>query len=169
MAERFRFSVAYEPAAMKAAVRAYVFRAFTVDHNWVSTAAITAVVVCAGFLLFARDFGFVTGLFAGLVVALVILVVTVGWAHWRGMKAKLARMKEPHTVFVLSDEAVEVTTDQGSGRFAWETIHQIWKFKRVWLLMFDLNRFVTLPLADAPTEALRFLDEKVQPRPFRAA
>jgi hypothetical protein len=63
----------------------------------------------------------------------------------------------------------EVATDMGSGRYRWEAIRQIWKFKQVWLLMFDLNRFVTLPLAGAPAEALQFLDEKVQPQPFKAA
>jgi len=70
---------------------------------------------------------------------------------------------------VILDDAVEVKTDRGSGRLPWATIQQIWKFKRVWLLMMDSNRFVTLPLAEAPVDALRFLDEKIQPRPLGAA
>jgi hypothetical protein len=167
VAERYSFSVAYEPATMKLAVRAYIWRGLTYEHTWISTAAMTVLTIAIAFLVFAHDFDFMTGLFAGLVAALVVLIVLAGWLQWRSMQDKLARMKEPHAVFVLSDEAVEVKTDQGSGRFPWDAIRQIWKFKRVWLLMMDINRFVTLPLADAPAEALRFLDQKVRPRSFR--
>ena len=169
MAERFKFSVAYEPSTMRSAVRSYLFRALTIENTWGSTAAICVVVICVGFLVFARDFGFLTGLFAGLIAALVILVAAIGWLHWRGMKAKLARMKEPQAMFILSDEALEVATDYASSRLSWDTIWQIWKFKHVWLLMIDLNQFVTLPLDNAPAEALQFLDEKIQRRPIRAA
>lgn len=169
MAERYRFSVAYEPATLKSAVRAYMLKALTVENNWMSTAAMFVVVVAAGFLLFAHDFGFMAGLFAGLVAALVTLIALAGWMHWRGMKAKVARMKEPRAEFILFDDEVEVKTDRGSGRFPFETIRQIWKFEQVWLLMMDLNRFVTLPLAEAPAEALQFLDQKIEPRPFKPA
>ena len=72
-------------------------------------------------------------------------------------------------VEIALDDAVEVKTDRGQGRLAWDEIRQIWKFRRVWLLMMDSNRFVTLPLADAPAEALQFLDKHIQPRPFQAA
>ena len=169
MAERYKFSVTYEPATMRAAVRSYLFRALTVEHTWMSTAAISIVVIVIGFAVFARDFGFIAGLYGGLLMALLIFIVVIGWMHWRGMSAKLARMKEPRADFVLSDEALEVSTDSASSRFAWERIFQIWKFKQVWLLMLDINQFMTLPLAGVPPEALQFLDQKIQPRPFRAA
>ena len=169
MAERFKFSVVYEPATMRSAVRSYLFRALTVEHTWMSTAAVAVVVIAIGFLVFARDFGFLAGLYAGILTALLIFVAVIGWLHWRGMNAKLARMKEPRAVFVLGDEALEISTDYASSRFDWDKIWQIWKFKHVWLLMLDLNQFMTLPLADVPPEALQFLDAKIQTRPHRAA
>jgi hypothetical protein len=102
------------------------------------------------------------------------LAVILCLASWlsvvsRARQAKLALMSEPRAEFVVLDDAVEVTTDRGAGRLPWKTIRQIWKFKGVWLLMMDRNRFVTLPLADAPAEALQFIDKQVQPQPLSGA
>ena len=108
-------------------------------------------------------------LLTALVVLVLVGLAVAGWLYWVGSQAKLARVSHPTADFVFSDEAVEMTTDQGAGRFAWGSVTQIWKFKRYWLLMIDINRFVTLPLAEAPPEALQFLDSKFEPRPFKAA
>jgi hypothetical protein len=167
--ERFNFSVAYEPAALETAVRAYMWKALRAENGWIPTAAVFVIVVAASFFLFAQDFGLAAGAIAALVAVLVMALATYGWINWRAGRAKLAMMKEPRAVFVLSDEAVEMKTDRGSGRFPWATIRQIWKFKHAWLLMMDRNRFLTLPLADAPAGALQFLDQKVQPQSLGAA
>ena len=169
MAERFNFSVAYEPAALEAAVRAYMWKALSAENGWVPLAAVVVIVTGASFFMFAQDFGVAAGAIAALGAILAMALATVVWINWRAGKAKLAMMKEPRASFVLSDEAVEMKTDRGSGRFPWATIRQIWKFQHAWLLMMDRNRFLTLPLADAPVEALQFMDKQIQPRPLGAA
>ena len=163
MAERYVFSVRYEEAVLKAAVRRYVVRAALLEHTWWSVLAIFGVIGCALLLLTLHDPTFGTGLFAGLIASIALLIVFAGWAHWRGMRAKLRRMREPKATFRLSDDDVAIEVDTGSSRLPWATIKAIWRFDRVWLLMIASNQFITLPLKDAPPEALAFLDSKVAP------
>jgi len=169
VAERYRFSVAYEPATLHAAVRAYVWKTHMGGTHWVPTGVVFIFVVGLSYYLLANLYGVLAGVIAGAVAAVLIGLGVYSWMAARARDAKLALMKEPRAEFVILDDAVEVKTDRGSGRLPWATIQQIWKFKRVWLLMMDSNRFVTLPLAEAPVDALRFLDEKIQPRPLGAA
>ena len=169
MAERYRFSVAYEPATLHAAVRAYVWKTHMGGTHWVPTGVVFIFVVGLSYYLLANLYGVLAGVIAGAVAAVLIGLGVYSWMAARARDAKLALMKEPRAEFVILDDAVEVKTDRGSGRLPWATIQQIWKFKRVWLLMMDSNRFVTLPLAEAPAGALQFLDEKIQPRPLGAA
>ena len=168
MAERYKFSVAYEPAILRSAVRAHIVRAMWAQQKLslgIAGLAVAVAVVAPPVLNgFDRD-----SLVTALGVVIVLAAAVAGWLYWMGSRAKLARVSDPQAVFVFSDDAVEMTTDQGSGRFAWASVRQVWKFKRYWLLMIDLNRFVTLPLAEAPPEALQFLDQKIEPRPFKAA
>ena len=169
MAERYRFSVAYEPATLHAAVRAYVWKTHMGGAGWVPTGVVFVIVVGLSYYLVANEYNALAGVIAGVVAALLIALGVVSWMASRARDAKLALMKEPRAEFVILDDAVEVKTDRGSGQLPWATIQQIWKFKRVWLLMMDSNRFVTLPLAEAPAGALQFLDKKIQPRPLGAA
>jgi hypothetical protein len=163
VAERYVFSVRYEEAVLKAAVRKYVLRAAFLEHTWWSVLAISGVLGCALLLFAFHDRTFGTGLFAGLIAAVALLFVFTGWAHWRGMRAKLRRMREPKATFRLSDDDVAIEVDSGSSRLPWTTIKAIWRFDRVWLLMLASNQFVTLPLQGAPPDALAFLDSKVAP------
>jgi hypothetical protein len=169
VAERYRFSVAYEEATLQSAVRAFMWKSQMGGNRWIASAAAFAFIVGAGILLLTYEFGIGVGLIGGAVLAVILCLASWASVVSRARQAKLAMMSEPRAEFVILDDAVEVTTDRGSGRIAWRSIRQIWKFKRVWLLMMDSNRFVTLPLADAPSEALQFLDQKIQPRSLSAA
>ena len=169
MAERYRFSVAYEPATLQSAVRAYVWKSQMGGKGWVSPAVAFVIIVGASLVLLGNEFNAAAGLIGAAVAAVALIAATLWWMASRARQAKLALMNEPRAEFVILDDAVEVKTDLGSGRIAWKSIRQIWKFKRVWLLMMDPNRFVTLPLADAPAEALQFLDQKIHPRSLSAA
>lgn len=169
MAERYKFSVAYEEATLQSAVRAFVWRSQMGGKGWVSPAVAFVIIVCASLILLGNEFNVAVGLIGAGVTAVMLVLATLWWMSSRARQAKLAMMKEPRAEFLILDDAVEVKTDLGSGRLPWRSIRQIWKFKRVWLLMMDSNRFVTLPLADAPAEALQFLDQKVQPRSLSAA
>ena len=92
------------------------------------------IVTGVSFFLFAQDFGVAAGAIAAVGAILAMALATVVWVNWRAGKAKLAMMTEPRAQFVLSDDAVEMKTDRGSGRFPWATIRQIWKFPQVWLV-----------------------------------
>jgi len=163
VAERYVFSVRYDEAVMKAAVWKYVLRAAFLEHTWSSVLAISGVLGCALLLFVLHALTFGAGLFAGLVAAIALLFVYTGWAHWRGMRAKLRRMSEPKATFRLSDEDVSIEADSGSSRLPWTTIKDVWRFDRVWLLMLASNQFITLPLQGAPPDALAFLNSKVAP------
>jgi hypothetical protein len=169
VAERFKFSVAYEEATLQSAVRSFVWRSQMGGKGWVSSAVAFVIAVGASFLLLSYEFNALIGAIAAVVAALILSLSTLWWMASRARQAKLAMMSEPRAEFLILDDAVEVKTDRGAGRLPWRSIRQIWKFKRVWLLMMDSNRFVTLPLADAPAEALQFLDQKVKPRSLSAA
>ena len=82
------------------------------------------------------------------------------------MKKKIARMKDPRANFVLADSSIGVETDSGAVSYVWDRVRQVWKFERVWLLMFASNPFITVPLAGVPADALRFIETKVPPRPL---
>ena len=157
------FSVHYDEAVMKTAVLKYVLRAAFLEHTWHSVLAIFGVMGCVLLLLVFHQFTFGAGLFAGLIAAIALLFLYAGWAHWRGMRAKLRRMKEPRATFRLSDEQISIEADTGSSRLPWDAIKDIWRFDRVWLLMLASNQFITLPLQGAPPDALAFLDSKVAP------
>ncbi len=165
MAERYVFSVRYDEALMKAVAPQYLFRIAFLEHTWHSVLAIFGVVGCAVllFLLHEKELTFVTGLFAGLIASIALWFAFVGWAHWRGIRGKLRRMKEPKATFRLSDDEISIEADTGASRLPWTTIKDIWRFDRFWLLMLASNQFLTLPLRDAPPDALEFLKSKVPP------
>jgi hypothetical protein len=166
MPDRFVFSVHYEEALMKSAVRRYLFRAIVFEHNWISVAAFFGVLVCAGLVLTFREFDFTTGLFAGLLVGLFMLIGIVVLGHWSGIRAKLRRMKQPRETFRLRDDEFNVEADSGASTLKWDAFRDVWEFEGVWLLMMSSNQFVTLPLRDVPADALLFVKSKVARRPL---
>ena len=162
MAERYAFSVAYAPSTFTSAARRRLWRSLTTGWRRFASLATVASVLAINALVFAPVKAvLLAGVEIGLPLALVV------WRAQRGMRASgIGRLKTPEARFVVSDEGVELSTNAHSGRLRWDAVKQIWKFKRVWLLMLDPTRFVTLPLSGAPAEALPIMNEKVRPRPF---
>ena len=166
MAGRYAFSVAYAPSTFASAARLHLWRYLTTGWRKFASAGVLAAAFGLNGLVFAPDYGWPVALLIGAADILAPLAFVL-WRTQRKMQASwIGRLKAPQARFVVGDEGVEVSTDACAGRLRWDAVKQIWKFKRVWLLMLDPNRFVTLPLAGAPAEALHLLTEKVRPRPL---
>ena len=152
-------TVEYDDVAMKAALRAYVARAMLSGRGGLSIAAGVLVVAALTMRIALRDWTFVTGVLVGLVAAILAMVVAVYFAHWRGMRTKLARMTRREATFRLADEDIAIEADSGSTRMPWATFKDVWRF----VLMLAINQVVTLPLGGAPQGALDFISAKVVP------
>ncbi len=162
MAELYAFSVAYAPSTFASAARLHLWRSLTTGWRRFASLAMVASVEAINVLVFGPVYATpLSALEIGLPMALVV------WRSQRAMRASwVGRLNNLEARFVVSDDGVEVSTEAGSGRLRFEAVKQIWKFKRLWLLMLDPTRFVTLPLAGAPAEALQVLNAKVRPRPL---
>ncbi len=166
MAERYAFSVAYAPRTFASAARLHLWRSLTSGWRRYACLAMVMSVFSLNLTVFTPVYGWPVALLIA-VVEIAAPMAFVIWRAQRQMRANwIGRLKSPQARFVVSDDGVEVATDANSGRLRFDAVKQIWKFKRVWLLMLDKTRFVTLPLAGAPAEALQVLNEKVRPRPL---
>jgi hypothetical protein len=162
LAERFAFSVAYTASIFASAARLHLWRSLTTGWRRFASLAMVASVLAINFIVFGPLRAVpLSALEIGLPLAGVV------WRSQRAMRASwVGRLKNPQARFVVSDDSVEVSTDANSGRLRFDAVKQIWKFKRLWLLMLDPTRFVTLPLAGAPAEALQILNANIRPRPL---
>jgi len=166
MDDRFMFEIKYEEAVLKSAVRQYMFRAIILEHPWVIAIGFSGAIFWAIATIVDRDFTFVTGLFLGVMLAELAFLGFIGWSHWRGMREKLRTMTNPQAAVHLGDDDIAIEADTGSTRVKWTTIKDVWRLKKVWLLMLARNQFITLPLVGVPGDALAFITAKVARRPF---
>jgi hypothetical protein len=166
MGARFTFVITYDAGVMKSVGRKSLVRVLFVEDSWWSVLAIMGVISGVSLLLWG-DKDFVSGFFTGLVVAIVAAFAFVLlWFDYsvKAQVVELRLMKEPRATVSLFDDSFEMTSELGSWRFPWDTIHQIRKFDQAWILINAHHPFMTLPLAGIPADALQFLESKIQPR-----
>jgi hypothetical protein len=115
---------------------------------------------CAG-LYFGGDDELAGEIF---VVASVVLAVFLfaGWRmHWRALREKMAAARGRFFMAHLRDEGIVIDGLAPEALLEWKNIKAIWQLNGVWLLILATNRFIALPLASAPQDALDFLQAQV--------
>ena len=56
MAPRFEFTVVYEEATVKSAVRSFLVRMLFLENTWMSYVAYLGIIILLGLVLFGREF-----------------------------------------------------------------------------------------------------------------
>lgn len=165
MAERYAFPVRYEPAAMRAAVNAFVLRALFTQKPALALAPLALIALSSAMLAYGGDGEDAALLFFG-ALALLAIFVGGGWRmHQRRMREKVAAARGNFSSARLYDEGIVIDAGaQASGEaplLPWKAIKAVWPAGEVLRLIVAANHFVALPIDRAPREAVEFLMGRV--------
>ena len=160
MSETHEFRVTYDERVLRRAATAFVLHIMG-GGIFLGTAFVLGSIYALYLVNFGQDSrlaGFVTGLVLCGVIWIVWLVIA-----WRRYSiSTLRQMKEKSSAFKLVDETITITADTGSVTLPWSTFREILACKGCWLLRNATNRYVTLPTAGVPVEALAFVRAKIK-------
>lgn len=157
-----QFSVTFDPAMLR---RSYARRLF--QAKWVLGLAaglvIASVIVRPEKSLGALQIVGLSGL--GLVAA---IFGVAWWRQSRAIDSWVSRQEGRPVVYRLTDDGFESESASGSVRLKWEVLDAILIANEDTLLMFGSEGTLTLPTAQVPAEALRFLTQKLEARGRKA-
>jgi hypothetical protein len=123
------------------------------------------LVLCAGgFVLLVQsgDRTWSVGVLGTALLFALLFLAVLYVVHLRQALRKLRALRDAVATFVAEDGSFTMTSDVGSSTFVWSTVHDVWKFKQYWLLLFSRAQFVTLPLADIPADMQAYVLERVR-------
>ncbi|WP_020180824.1 YcxB family protein [Methylopila sp. M107] len=163
------FTVRYDEAIVRAAVRAYVWRRLVRENRglWVAGAAMA---VLTGYLAFTGDRSWLLGLFAVAAVAPLVLL-GAGWrAHFVNSVGKFRRMRAPEARFDIDAEAIRIAAEDGDATIRWSAVTEIWERPGAWMVFLAPNQFFLLPTEGLSPETLDVVRAhagtmRVTPRP----
>jgi hypothetical protein len=164
MNERYCFPLRYDDAEMKAAIRAFMSRALFKESPTHTFVPLAILALSVGVLVYLGE-GDIAAMLAALALFALGSFVSAGWRmHWRTMREKIEAAKGKYSFARLYDEGIVVEAGGPAPLLEWKAIQAIWPAGDAWLLILATNRFVALPVARAPKEALEFLRGKVGER-----
>jgi hypothetical protein len=148
-------SVHYTEAIVQRAARQFLMRFIRRDVLIGVAAVLFAVVIWLGFGL---DWQY-AALLAGLGIALVAMVVFVGFVYVRASVGKFRAMRDPTVQWRFGDESFATVSDIGSAELKWLAVIEVWQFPDVWLLFFGKRGwgYLTLPTANLSLEQKEYI------------
>ncbi|MFO1126261.1 MAG: YcxB family protein [Methylocystis sp.] len=169
MTERYVFPLRYDEKLIRTAVTGFVTRALLRENAARTFIPLALIVLSCAMLFFSGEEEIGVGLFLA-VFAILAIFVTSGWRmHLRTMREKVEAMRGRWPMARLRDDGVIIDGPGPISLLEWRQIKAIWPIEGAWLLILTMNHFVTLPLANAPQEALDFLRAHVSPSPNERA
>jgi hypothetical protein len=99
------------------------------------------------------------------VAVLVFLIVVIGFSYFlrRNRISKLyAKGDSLEVTYELNDENYTASSSYGSVKFDWSKFHSLWIFPECWLLFYQRNGYLTLPLDQLSSEIQEFIKKKAQ-------
>lgn len=84
------------------------------------------------------------------------------WIHWRRALGGLAALDPPESEWLLTEEAIGQKSSLGESAIAWRGLIELWKFEDVWLLIWGRDVYSTIPVAQFPPHARRYVERKVK-------
>lgn len=125
---------------------------------------IAIVILIAGLALrlASRDTSWFTGALATVLLFLLLFVVSIYLVHYRNVMAKFRAMGSPQATLSAGQDSFTVTSPLGSSTLVWSTVTELWRFDRVWLLLFSKAQFMTLPAACLSPELQALILDRVR-------
>ena len=162
MTERYVFPVRYEERLMRSAISAFMMKALFHDNPVRTFLPLALIIWSCAMLLFAGEEELGIELFVAAFAVLTVFFAS-GWRmHLRTMSKKIELMKGRWPMARLRDEGLIIDGPGPASLLEWPDIKEIWPIEGAWLLILATNHFVTLPVAQAPKEALDFLRSHVE-------
>ncbi|MGD9544101.1 MAG: YcxB family protein [Methylocystis sp.] len=169
MTERYVFLLRYDEKLIRSAVNGFVTRALFRENAARTFVPLALMIFACVMLFFSGEQELGVALFLALSAALAIFVAS-GWRmHLRIMRGKVDAMRGRWPMARLRDDGVIIDGPGPASLLEWPQIKAIWPVEGAWLLILATNHFITLPLANAPQEALDFLRAHVSPSPVERA
>ena len=82
--------------------------------------------------------------------------------HYRNGMARFRAMGPTQATLATDATTITFKSAAGSTTVPWNTIAELWRFQRVWLLLFSKAQYVTLPVRCLPAEIQTLIVDKVK-------
>lgn len=154
-----RFEVIHTESSLRDAVRCYVLRRFVVEQKrlWLLSGLMAGMAV---YFVWKGQPAWVIALAASASLMAPILTGLGWWVHLSNTLDALRRMKVPRASIGLRDDAIELSSDQGSGEIPWSALTEIWERPGYWMIFTGRNRFNVLPTTNVSEEARAFFRDR---------
>jgi hypothetical protein len=97
-----------------------------------------------------------------------VLAVGLGFAifvyavHYRRSLQKFRQMEKPRSTFRADESSFTMSSDVGTTTLQWSAVKELWRFPRVWLLLYSKAQFTTLPLECLSPETQAYIVQRVR-------
>ena len=152
------FRVDYDEVILREAVKCYWRRLVGIAFPTV----LVAMAILLGVLLLQGERGWLVGLLAAVVLLGTGMMSALYVLTYRRLEQKARAIRESGAHWTFSMDQLVVQSALGVTTLPWASIQELWRFDRVWLLMFSGGAFSTLPLATVSSDAQSFLLDRIQ-------
>jgi hypothetical protein len=147
----------YTEADVRTAVNCYWKRSVGVTFP-----AVTVFLIAVFFWRVAQgDRSWIIGMLGAFLILGVVVIATAYIAPYRHALAAFRALNPLEATLTLDEGTLSMASNVGSTTVPWSAVTELWRFDRVWLLLFSKAQFVTLPVRCLSAEAQAFLTEKV--------
>ena len=126
-----------------------------------------AIVILIGLLLALYPLSnsrspWLDGIIAGVLIVVGILFLTVYVLIPRQRLNAFRKLPGREFTFVFTEDHLDATGPLSSTKISWDMISKLWKFNGVWLLIYSVGGFTTLPTNALDENLLAWLEEKIK-------
>lgn len=143
---------------LRAAVFAFWRRSIGVGF----VVALLLVAISLGFLLVQGDTSWVVGALAAVLFFGVAFAAALYLLHYRAALRKFRAMGNPQATFRVDESSFTLVSSVGTVTYQWSAIKELWRFPKVWLVLFSPAQFSTLPVECLPPEMQAYVLQRVR-------
>jgi hypothetical protein len=103
-------------------------------------------------------------LFAGIFLAVAVIglgIIIAAYFQSRNYRLLQFRKTGNSVSYELSEDLLKAKSQMGSIEMKWGSFKALWIFQKVWLLVFDKNGYLTLPVDQISDDVKEFLKWKI--------
>lgn len=150
----------YSEPLLRAAVRAFCFRAVVRGLGLRFFAVLAIVIACVTVLLAQGSRGWAVPFMLSTLLFAAVFIASIYVAHFRNTLGTFRRMRRPEGTLSYDDEQFTLASELGSATLPWSAVTEVWRYPRFWLLLFGRNQFATLPVECLDPGAREFITRK---------
>lgn len=155
---RYQINMTYSLPVLKKSVFRYWKRAL----GWRYFIAMLFVSFCFISALIKGDTSWMMGAFAVIFTLGLLFGASVYLNNRYHVLGTFNALQDPTVTFKVYDEKFGLSSELGEGEWPWSAIKEIWQYPDTWLVFLARASYATFPLNTIPTEAQRFVLEKVE-------